>query len=504
VEDRPNILIVMSDQHNARVAGCYGDPIVRTPNMDRLAAQGVRFDRCYCPAPVCVPSRMAFMTGRRPGENGVTSNPDILSSAIMTWPGRLTEAGYHTALIGRMHFEGPDQFHGFETTVTALRHWRGNRPVENQQVTPRVPTWSYWSPRESVIDLSGSGRTFVQFRDEVVTRHGVEFLEDQAKGDDERPFAAVVGLYNPHPPYVGRRDLFDYYHDRVEVSDDTLDAMPGYLADYYRTYHNWETPEPIPEDAKRRALAAYYANVEHVDEQLGMVLDALDRTGLAENTLVIYCSDHGDMLGRKGAWGKNMMYDDAARVPMIARLPDADPGNRVSRTCCNLRDLGNTFCNIAGTDALAGSDAPSIQALLHGDDQAVDDRTESEIVEAPTMFGQKHWAAFKMIREGDWKMWCYRIGDDEHYSLFDLEDDPEERNDRIADAAVADRAGDMKHRLVEKWDPDRQIAAARRRRDDRRETDAFWHKVWLPAGYPVPDDLDADVDTPHTRRLKNT
>lgn len=501
MDERPNILIVMSDQHNAGVAGCYGDPLARTPNMDRLAGEGLRFDRCYCPAPVCVPARMAFMTGRRPGENAVTNNPDILCSAMMAWPGRLTEAGYHTALVGRMHFEGPDQFHGFETTIEQLRHWRGNRPVENQYVSDRVPTWSYWSPRESVIDLSGSGRTFVQYRDELVTRHGVAFLESQPGNQDNRPFAAVIGLYNPHPPYVGRRDLFEYYHDRVEVPEDRLAAMPGYLADYYRSFHNWESPRPIPDDAKRRALAAYYANVEHVDEQLGMILDALDRAALSRRTLVIYCSDHGDMLGRKGAWGKNMMYDGAARVPMIARLPGTVPAGRVCNTACNLRNLGNTFCDIAGTDPLEGSDAMSIQALLHGDDAAVDDQTESEIVQPPSAFGQKHWAAFKMLRQGPWKMWCYHIGNNLHHSLFNLEADPAEREDRIDQPELSDVVAAMKRRLHEGWNPAEQIEAARRRLDDRRQTDRFWHKVWLPAGYPVPEDIDADVDTPHARAI---
>jgi choline-sulfatase len=499
MSDRPNILVIMSDQHNVKITGCYGDDLVRTPNIDRLAAEGMRMDRCYTASPICVPARMSFMSGRRPSENNVTDNCDILSSAILTWPERLHTAGYHTALIGRMHFEGPDQWHGFETTLEELRHWRGNRPVRNQEETERVPNGSYWSPRTSIEQLSGAGRTFVQFRDEVVCQKGREFLRQQVGA--ERPFAAVIGLYNPHPPYVGRRDLFDYYYDRVSVPEDTLGLMPDYLGEFYSTFRDWENPRAIDAQDKRRARAAYYSNVEHVDEQVGQILRVLEETALLDDTLVLYTTDHGDMLGRLGAWGKCTFYDDAARIPMIARLPGVVPAGSASRHNCNLRDLGNTFCEIAGAAKLAGSDAVSMWTTLRGGEAQAPNCTESEVVLTRSCFGGVEDVPCKMYCEGPWKLWRYDIGDEHHCSLFNLDEDPDELRDRIDEPALAGLVSTMKARLMQHWDPAHERAAHIARKSDRVELDKAWHKTWQHAGYPVPADLDADVDTPHTRSL---
>ncbi len=497
---KTNILVIMSDQHNVKVTGCYGDELVRTPNIDRLAAEGMRFDRCYTPSPVCVPARMSFVSGRRPSENNVIDNPDILSSRIMTWPECLNQAGYHTALIGRMHFEGPDQWHGFETTLEELRHWRGNRPVMNQEETERVPNWSYWSPRRSIEELSGSGRTFVQFRDEVVCEKGCEFLKQQV--DADRPFAAVIGLYNPHPPYVGRKDLFDYYHERVDVPDDTLHLMPDYLAEFYSTFRDWENPQEINAEDKRRARAAYYANVEHVDEQVGRILKTLEATGQLDNTLVIYCTDHGDMIGAKGAWGKCTYYDDAARIPMIARLPGVVPAGSVSKRNCNLRDLGSTFCEIAGAEKPRKSDAVSMWTTMQGGDESAPNVTESEIILSKSCFGGAEDVPCKMFMDGPWKMWCYTISGGNHFSLFNMDEDPQELDDRIDDPELSDGIASMKDRLLKKWDPAHELAAFTSRSEDRKEVNNAWFKTWQHAGYPFPDNFDADVDSVHAKSLK--
>jgi len=477
---RKNILVIMSDQHNFEKTGAYGNEVVRTPTIDRLASEGLRFTGAYTPSPICVPARMSFITGRRPCENNVVDNFDILSSCIPTWPERLTEAGYHTALIGRMHFEGPDQFHGFETTCPELRHWRDTTPVKNQEESPYVPTCSYWSPRESIIDLSGSGRTFVQYRDELVTSRGCEFLRSEAAGGT-RPFAAVIGLYNPHPPYVGRPDLFNYYYDKIEVPEETLALMPPYLTEYYGTYRNWEDPEVIDSESKRRALAAYYANCEHMDEQLGLILKTLDETGLSENTLVIYTSDHGDMTGVKGAWGKGSLFEQSARVPMIASLPGEIEAGTNSSHVCNLRSLGNTFCDIAGAEPLEASDAPSLLPVLEGRGDEVPNETESELFQGSGCFGGDDDAYFKMYRQEEWKFWCYHIGERKYFSLFNLKEDPEELHDLIDEPAYTDRVKRMKETLLSNWESGRLMEEADRRQQDRVILNKSWHKKWLHA-----------------------
>lgn len=495
--ESPNILVIMSDQHNPRLAGCYGDTIVRTPNIDRLSREGIRLDRCYTAAPVCVPARMSFMTGRRPCENEVVENFDILSSQIMTWPTRLREKGYHTALIGRMHFDGPDQWHGFETTSEELRHWRDGNPVESAKFTEQVPVSCYWSARESMEKHSGSGTTFVQYRDELVCEKAGEWLRAYADSKDERPFAAVVGLYQPHPPYIGRKDLYEYYYSRVKATEDSLAMTPPYFRDFFERFRDWTKPTLLDQESNRRSRAAYYANCEHLDEMLGNLLRVVDETGLAENTLVIYCSDHGDMLGQKGVWGKCCFYDESVRVPLIARLPGTIPAGTTTQRNSNLRDLANTFCEIAGVEPLAGSDGKSLWSLWRGETPSTPDRTESEIVHGP-IFDLPENVPAKMLCEGDWKLWCYYLDGREHYSFFNLATDPDELVDRIDDSAQQERIAAMKILLWQNWEPEKLKNQAVKRRADRSEIDQVWHNISIAPGYPVPSDLDAEVQTPNT------
>lgn len=500
---RPNILVVMSDQHSPYIAGCYGDSLLRSPNMDQLAQEGMRMDRCYCPSPICVPSRMSFMTGRRPCENGVSFNHEILSSSIMTWPERLREVGYHTALIGRMHFEGPDQFHGFETTVEELRHWRNDRPVENQQVSQRVPENSYWSARDSMTRHSGAGTTFVQYRDEVVCENACSFLDQAGKGTEPRPFAAVVGFYQPHPPYIGRPDLYEHYRNCLPDCEPPPNVQPEYLRRFNRLNRDWHLPEAIDADSIRRSRAAYYANCEHLDSLLGKVLNALDQSGLAENTVVIYCSDHGNLIGEKGLWGKRLFYEESVRVPFLVRFPNViQPKSRCS-TNMNLRDLANTFCEIAGAPPLSGSDAPSRWPIFQGKQSGREGyyESESEIVFCPR-FKLKDYVAARMVVSGDWKIWAYDWGTHCYYSLFHLGNDPHEHNDLSEKPEYGDRLRSLKAVLYKNWDPTSLIKATARRETDRQELNKAWHNSWLQAGYPVPGNLDADVQTPHAKSIQ--
>ena len=213
----PNFLVFMTDQHNPSVMGCSGDAVVRTPTLDRLAARGTRFADCYCPSPLCVPSRMSFMTARYPHRNRVWCNRHILSSAIPTFAHALGIAGYSTALIGRMHFEGPDQLHGFE--ARPFGEYCANHPGVPRPGGPAftvVPRKTTGQTREAV-EIAGRGRGSYQWYDERVTEAASSFIENHAGSADDRPFAAVVGYVLPHCPFIGDRELFDYYYERVTI-----------------------------------------------------------------------------------------------------------------------------------------------------------------------------------------------------------------------------------------------------------------------------------------------
>ncbi|MBN1671257.1 MAG: sulfatase-like hydrolase/transferase [Kiritimatiellae bacterium] len=485
--DRPNILIIMSDQHSAGMCGCYGNAIVRTPNIDRLAREGTRFDAAYTPSPVCVPARMAFMTGRRPSDIRVMENYDILASGIPTWAHHLSLAGYETALIGRMHFEGPDQNHGFEVVDSELVNWRDGHPVWHQVTSEAVPNHCYWAERPSLMH-SGHGTTGVQWRDELAIEKACEYLRRKAAGGG-RPFAAVAGFYMPHSPYIGRKDLFEYYRDKVQIPAETEEQLPPYLKRFYDDFRTWFDP-PIPEERKRIVIAAYHALCEHSDELVGKVLDTLEKTGLAENTVVVYCSDHGDMAGHMGLWGKIVYYEDSARVPLVIRHPAAGVPGTVCPRVCNLRDLAATLCAIAGADPLTRTDARSFLPLLTHPDAPWDDYTESELCNAPIV-RQKHPCTSRMIRQGPWKFWGYCIDGKHDHSLFNLAEDPCECHDLVNDERSRAIAEKLKKRLYEDWQPERLEREAMQRMADRR----LFNKAMKPLTAGPPYSLPAHVET---------
>ena len=220
--------------------GCYGDGLVRTPNLDRLASEGMTFTNAYTPAPLCVPARMAFMTGRRPNANQVWTNNHILSSGVPTWAQALGAAGYETALIGRMHFVGHDQRHGFERRP--LGEYSARDPGASHLGGPlfkEIPASTSGQTRECV-EIAGYGRTTNQDFDDHVARATCAYLEEKA-GKTERPFAAVAGFVLPHCPFFAPRELYEYYYQRVDVPQPSTRQLE-------------REPEAIRNFKKRRGL----------------------------------------------------------------------------------------------------------------------------------------------------------------------------------------------------------------------------------------------------------
>ena len=269
--------------------------------------------------------------------------------------------------------------------------------------------------------------------------------------------------------------------------------MPPYLQEYFRLYRDWWVPESIPVERKRIALAAYYALIEQTDRLVGRLLQSLADNGLADNTLVVYCTDHGEMAGTRGAWDKVLFYEDSVRVPMIARLPGRIAPGSVSPLACNLRDLADTFCEVAGAERIVGTEVRSLWPLMTGTAQNWDDCTDSEILHTAPVLGQKTPATARMLRWGDWKMWVYEIDEQFHFSLFDLKHDPQERQDRIGDPAVAEVETRLKIRLLAGWDWRRIRDIGQRGRSDRDWINRRLHGVPTRPHYPYPDGLDDDV-----------
>lgn len=441
----PNILVVMSDQHARSVTGCYGDSVIHTPNMDRLADQGMCFDNTYCASPLCVPSRMSFMTGRMPSRNRIWTNNGILSSGTPTWAHALGSAGYLTALIGRMHFVGTDQRHGFEQRPIGegCARFPGVSEAGGPRYT-RFPRATAGQNRQ-LFEYVGRGPNFNQDYGQQVTDETCAFLHDQVEAD--RPFAAVVGYFLPHSPFVGQEQLFDHYLDHVDTKTYT-----GEEPSCIEALHVWRNLKPpATKQQLRLARAAYYAMVQAVDSQLGQVLNTLDKTGLSQNTLVIYCSDHGEMLGMHGLWAKKCFYEQAMGVPLIARLPGMiQPGSRCE-TICNLIDLASTFAQLAGNDDI-DMDGQSLLPLMQGENQP-DRHTISEVVDVQLHRGIQ-WLGHAICK-GPWKLWQHQRPDGHAWEpvLLNLDVDPYEQHNLANDPKHRQKRDELLALLNQQWEP---------------------------------------------------
>lgn len=478
--DRPNILLVMSDQHHPRFMGCAGDSLVRTPAMDRLARRGLRFANTSCSFPLCGPSRMSFMTARQASRVDCIDNLAQLSSDIPTFAHGFVAAGYQTILSGRMHFVGVDQRHGFEqrlisdvTTAFVNLDWQ-----LKDILCDLVDTPGYGRP--SLIK-SGAGRSGYHDYDEAVTKKTVEWLEARPRSvaeGERRPFMMVVGFAAPHCPFVAPPEDYALYDHRIaeaDLPDPRLDLLHPAL----RCQRDFLDDPPVPKAAQRRTRAAYYGLCTFLDRQLGQIIDALERTGQAENTIVVYTSDHGEQLGEHGLWWKTTFYEGSVGVPLLLAGPGALAAGRVISQNVSLMDLGPTLLDLVGAAPLPSTDGRSFRCLIDGNPAAWPDEALAECINAfqtgPVM---------RMVRRGPWKFNYYHGYDPQ---LFNLSEDPGEFRDRAGDPACRAILESLRARALEDWDPERitrrlqlrlqEIPLMREwlRRATPREPDPLWY-----------------------------
>lgn len=473
---RPNLLVICSDQHHARLGGFRGHPQVKTPALDRLARQATVFTRAYCNTPICGPSRISFMTGRQLHEIGLWCNGVPWDGHATTWAARLGEAGYQTVSRGKMDVPGPFGNVGFADFEEPL-------PRAAYQPWPLAACRPYDEPGfhfDSFMDLPRAGlsreaslrqagRDPARFstdleadlyltghtdHDRLVTDRVLTFLRESSR---RQPWCLHVGLLNPHWPYLCPETFLQHYRpESIPLPQDCRFENPDLhpALQHYQATHNHYAA--IRDEAHlRRILAAYCGLITCMDSMVGEILDSLEREGLAESTVVVYTSDHGEAAGEHGLFDKLTPYESASAVPLIIRgagLPQARQCDRV----VSLVDLYPTLLDLAGLLPAAGApDRPgqSWLPLLHGEAQ---DRSAPVLIEYHGIFFRHSW--FALVSD-DWKFVWY---DRERPSLFHLRTDPLERNDlgtAPATAAVRERfAAELRQRL----DPHAVAARARR------------------------------------------
>jgi choline-sulfatase len=474
----PNLVLIMSDQHNPRVAGYAGDPVVKTPHLDRLARNGTAFRNVYCPYPLCVPSRMAFMTGQYPGDVNVWDNGSILSSDVPTFAHALGGAGYEAVLCGRMHFYGPDQFHGFER-----RLYGESDDLFTPEILGRGHNRTNGQTKYAV-EVAGYGRTGAQAYDRNVTAEACSFIAGRAHS--ERPYCLVVGYFLPHNPLICSRDLFEHYLAALPLPR----AMPDeYLSNLHPALRLWRERRGVDDltpEQNHRGLAAYYGLVTELDRNIGRIVDAVSRSSGAEDTVVIYTADHGDNACERGMWWKSSYFDGAARVPLIVSDPKRFDRDRNVDRVASLIDLGPTVLDIAGAEPLPHVTGYSLTGFLNAGGEP-DDWPDKIFCEYIGDHGDKPSC---MIRSGPWKLMYYSEFDS--FLLFNMEEDPNELNDLAADPSCRNVAQSLLGEIHARWSAKRMIDAYDRELRTRRVIDSCGHGAMPHDVERLPDLTDAN------------
>ena len=485
-DQRPNLLYIHSDQHSPYVTGCYGDPLVQTPNLDRLAAEGVVLENTYCPSPICVPSRMSMLTGRYPFENRVWTNSHILDSALPTFAHAMGAAGYRPVLIGRMHSVGPDQLHGYAERLVGDHG--PNQPGGSSKGVGHGELNGTAGPSRISLEKSGHGQSGYQVHDEDVTAAAVDYLNrmgvQRRAGQSDQPFSLTVGYMLPHQPFIARREDYDYYRQRIGMPKNP-EPFSEALHPHIKMWRQGCGIEEVSEDEILRARAAYWALVARMDIMIGQILKALEENNLAENTLIIYMSDHGEQVGEHGLWWKQTFYEDSVKVPAILHWPGQLPaGHRCDRVTTSL-DLNATMLDAMGAPALPHSRGRSLLPLLRQPDTCPwDDLAFSEFCldsaggGGPS--GDSGAIYQRMIRRGDWKLNYYHT---QPCQLFNLKEDPRELEDRASDPACQKTVDDLKAQVLADWDPEAVAAQMAARRADQPILTAWTRNVQPPDQY---------------------
>lgn len=417
----PNVLWICGDDHAPHVMGAYGNRQVRTPNLDKLAAQGMRFDRAYCNSPVCTASRQSFLTGRYPRTIGVTQLKTALPEREVTLAEILKAAGYDTAAIGKMHFNSSLK-HGFDRRIDLPQHRQWLQAKGCSPLPPALAVQPPWKPFKDparvwlnsaclpfgAVDADMAGTYFA--------RQAAQYIQEQRP----KPFFLMVSFYEPHSPfhfpveYQGRHKPEEFKAPKAGPEDD------------------WQIPEifrRLTEREKQGIIAAYYTSAEFLDQNVGQVLEALARSGQADNTLVIYTGDNGYMLGHHGRFEKHCGYEPSVRVPLLLRYPARLKPAQSTPALVEFIDIFPTVLDFIGLTVPANVQGRSLVPLLTGKAKAHRTQVFIEYSENEEAY----------IRTDRWKF-IYSTGQrmrEDGYAtgrplpgrtiqLFDLEKDPEE------------------------------------------------------------------------------
>ena len=420
---RPNLLFIMADQFRHDFLGCAGADFVPTPNIDALAARGVCFTHCTTTSPICAPARISLATGMLPSRLGALSNAAFLPNSAPTYYQRLRDHGYHVGCVGKLDLAKPDHFNGFRGDRPRAFGWGFTHPVEcegkmhaGSSPTPIGPytSWlhergllqtfhdDYERRRKHGFSLASDDSALPAdaFEDAYIGRRAAQWI-DEWQGDF--PWHLFVSFVGPHDPFDPPTEYAERYRaaPMPAAITDTLDGKPRWIAQRVID----ATDEGIAVTRRQ-----YAAAIELIDDQVGLIMGALASRGMADDTYVVFSSDHGEMLGDHGLYTKHCAYEAAMRVPLVAAGPGID-GGRVSDALVELHDIGPTLCDLADIPPLENIDARSVEPVLSG--RAVAHR--ADVVTEELNYRALRTATHKLIQSYN-----------DSWELYDLSSDPDE------------------------------------------------------------------------------
>ena len=505
-QKQPNILLFMSDQLIPMMTGAYGHKIAKTPNLDKLAARGILFDNAYTTCPVCVPARYSLLTGKYCATTGCCDNGSILSSEEPTHNHYLNLEGYDTVLSGKAHFIGPDQLHGFTKRLNT-NYFPTNLNFMIKREKARA-SYKDLHPNPIAIDYIkdnvGVRQWSLQLEyDEESVFHAIKYLGDkcsQPSGTaqkplperDERPFFLQVSLNHPHEPFHVQQRYWDLY-EGVDI------PIPEYPENMESTYtvmdkelinlHGSEMVDVKNPENLKALHRAYLAAVSYLDEKLGQVLQALDDYGLTDDTIILFVSDHGDMLGHRGMVQKRTFYEYSTRIALLfafpTKFPHGTPGSHCSDPV-SITDVAPTMLELVGIKDYLPMDGTSLLPQIQGTsdpERYVFCENYSEGVTTPCL----------MVRKGKFKYIYVHNGETQ---LFNMQEDPEEWNNISGQAEYRSIEEEFRSLIFTHFDPEKIDQDTQESSEKRWLIRQSMGKTGLPSWNYTPE---MDVDNMYWR-----
>lgn len=473
-----NLVIILSDQHSKRMLGCYGNDRVATPNLDRLAAEGICFDHAYCNSPICVPSRAVFATGEYASRHQYWDNAHAYAGEVKSWGGRLNEEGYPVTTIGKLHYKNDSPATGFvdQRIPLNIKNEVGDvyGAIRNQEITR-------YQFRDALLTAGAGESDYITYDREVAKRAAEYLKSEETKAG--KPFVLYVGFVTPHFPLIVPQAYLDRYPDEesvrrpIQFEPEEWEHHP--VVDDYRRYCG---TGQVSREQAYKAIRTYYGLCSFLDEQVGVVLDALQAAGLEDSTRVLYSADHGDTMGDHGVYFKSTMYEGSAGIPMIMKGPDIPAGGR-SETIVSLVDVYPTVLDCVGIEPDEYDQSLPGSSLLPYVKGRHEERTAFS-----EYYSQGIYTAMFMLRRNQYKYIHY---EGERPQLFDLSNDPLEERDLAQKPeyrrVVVEMEADLQ-KIVDTKALERESKDAQRRLLDAHGGEETFLKNFKPSLFsPIPD-----------------